>query len=76
MIELTKLNGAPISVNPDLIRTVTSTPDTLVTFTDGETLMVRESVSEVSTRFLSFKRKLAGPPDFENVSTSESPKWT
>jgi flagellar protein FlbD len=66
MIQLTKINGAPISVNPDLIRTVTSTPDTLVTFVDGETLMVRESVSEVNSKFLDFKRSL----------TRETPAWT
>ncbi|MES2965487.1 MAG: flagellar FlbD family protein [Bdellovibrionota bacterium] len=71
MIELTKLNGTSISVNPDLIRTVTSTPDTLVTFTDGETLMVRESVKDVSAKFMRFKRSLAAGPEFQ-----ESPTWT
>jgi flagellar protein FlbD len=61
MIELTKLNGSTVSVNPDLIRTVEATPDTLITFTDGQTLMVRESVKELAARFVKFKQQLAAP---------------
>ena len=41
MIELNRLNGSPLLVNPDLIRVIESMPDTLLTFTDGEKVMVR-----------------------------------
>lgn len=73
MIELTKLNGAQVLVNPDLIRTVEAAPDTLITFTDGETLMVREPVKEVSARFTRFKKTVAS---FDLGNEKESTTWT
>jgi flagellar protein FlbD len=43
MIELTRLNGQPLSVNCDLIRYAESTPDTTITLVTGEKLVVLES---------------------------------
>lgn len=48
MIELTRLNGAKIFVNPSHIRFVESCPETLLTFFDGKTLMVKESAAAVN----------------------------
>ena len=72
MIQLTKLNGRSILVNPDLIRTIESTPDTLLKFTDGETLMVRETPREVINFVVSFRRECAAT-DFD---AKESDAWT
>ncbi|MEK7355978.1 MAG: flagellar FlbD family protein [Bdellovibrionota bacterium] len=58
-------------MNPDLIRTVEAAPDTLIKFIDGETLMVRESVEELSNRFSRFKRSVAAAPEIK-----ETPSWT
>ena len=57
MIELNKLNGMSIFVNPDLIRAVESTPDTVVHFTDGETILVRNSPQDMVEKIISFRRK-------------------
>ena len=42
MIELTRLNGAPIVLNSDLIKTAEASPDTMLTLINGEKLIVRE----------------------------------
>lgn len=56
MIELTKLNGTVLSVNPELIEVVESTPDTVVTLTTGRKLIVKESRQEVKNLVLLYKR--------------------
>ncbi len=47
MIMLTRLNGAPFVLNPDLIERVESTPDTVITLVDGKHYVVEEGLSEV-----------------------------
>ena len=48
MIEVTKLNGLKTLVNPDLIETVESNPDTTISFTTGRKIIVKESRQEVN----------------------------
>lgn len=43
MIEITKLNGVRILVNPHLLETVEETPDTVLTLTTGKKIIVKES---------------------------------
>jgi flagellar protein FlbD len=62
MIELHKLNGVSVFVNPDLIRTVEKTPDTILTFTDGEKLMVRDTPDEIVEKIVHLKRRYALSP--------------
>ncbi len=56
MILLTRLTGDGFVLNGDLIRYVESCPDTLVTLTSGETLMVRESLDEVVRRAVAYQQ--------------------
>ena len=42
MIELTRLNGTPMVLNSDLIKTAEASPDTMLTLINGEKLIVRE----------------------------------
>ena len=44
MIELTRLNGTPIVLNSDLIKTAEASPDTMLTLINGEKLIVREDL--------------------------------
>jgi len=43
MIALTKLNGRNVIVNAELIKMIEHTPDTLITLTTGETIVVDEA---------------------------------
>ena len=47
MIEITKLNGVRILVNPHLLETVEETPDTVPTLTTGKKIIVKESRQEI-----------------------------
>ena len=61
MIALTRLNGQPIMVNADLIESVEHTPDTVVTLTSGNKLIVRDSMEQLKQKIIDFKRKIYGP---------------
>jgi flagellar protein FlbD len=43
MIEVTKMDGKKILLNPNLMETVEETPDTVITLTTGRKLIVKES---------------------------------
>ena len=58
MIEVSRLNGSIYFLNPDLILTLEATPDTVITLTTGEKLMVRETPHELIDRFVAFKRRI------------------
>lgn len=49
MIKVTKLNGKTFRINPLLIETVESFPDTTIMLTNGRKYVVKESETQVST---------------------------
>ena len=57
MIQLTRLDGEPFILNADLIRYVESRPDTFVTLTNGDRVVVGESMSEVVERAIDYQRQ-------------------
>jgi flagellar protein FlbD len=59
MIRLTRLNHVPLLLNSDLIEQVEVTPDTVITMTTGEKLMVLESADEIVDRVVRFRRTIA-----------------
>lgn len=61
MIKLTRLNGEELVVNADLIRFVESRPDTYVSLTTNDRLIVRESMEEVVRRVLAWTRTVRTP---------------
>jgi len=58
MIEVTKLNGLKTLINPDLIETVESNPDTTISFTTGRKIIVKESRQEVNNLVKSYRKEL------------------
>lgn len=58
MIEVTRLNGTPIVLNSDLIKTAESSPDTMLTLINGEKLIVREACAEITERVLAYRARL------------------
>jgi flagellar protein FlbD len=65
VISVTRLNGKPIVVNADLIRTVESNPDTTIQLVNGERIIVRESMQDVVRLVIEYGRHLRRmmPPD-------------
>jgi len=58
MIQLTRLNGIPIVLNSDLIKTAEASPDTMLTLINGEKLMVREDCEDVMERVIAYRARL------------------
>jgi len=58
MIELTRLNGNPMVLNSDLVKTIESSPDTVLTLINGEKLIVREEIADVVERVLAYRARL------------------
>jgi flagellar protein FlbD len=56
MISLTRLDGEAFILNAELIRYIERRPDTFVTLTTGERLVVRESMDEVAARALRYQQ--------------------
>jgi flagellar protein FlbD len=58
MITVTRLNGQKFVLNAELIRTVESTPDTMIKLINGDTLIVRESMQKVVELAIEYGRSL------------------
>jgi flagellar protein FlbD len=63
MVRLTRLNQKELVVNAELIQWVESSPDTVITLTTGEKVMVRETVDEVVEAVIRYRRRVHGLPD-------------
>jgi flagellar protein FlbD len=58
MIKVTRLNGRPFVINAELIQFIEETPDTVITMTTHEKVLVKESTDEVIRRVVEFGRSL------------------
>jgi len=58
MISVTRLDGSPLLLNLDLILSIEQTPDTLVSLTTGDTVLVKETPEELVDRVTRYKREL------------------
>ena len=56
MIKLTRLDGEPFILNAELIKYVESRPDTFITLTTGERLVVEQSPREVMHLALQYQQ--------------------
>jgi flagellar protein FlbD len=61
VIALRRLNNQAIMVNPDLIESLEATPDTVVTLTSGNKLIVRNSMEEIREEIIEFQRRIHQP---------------
>lgn len=58
MIEVTKLNNQKLLINSDLIESVEETPDTVISFTTGKKIIVKESRQDVKNLVISYKKEI------------------
>jgi len=56
MIAVTRLNDKRFILNAELIKTVEKTPDTMITLTTGDKMMVKETMEEVVQRAVEYGR--------------------
>ena len=58
MISVTRLNNQPLVLNAGLIKTVESTPDTLITLIKSDRMMVKESMEEIVRKAVEYGRQI------------------
>jgi flagellar protein FlbD len=68
MIKLTRLGGEEFLLNADLIRYVEARPDTFITLTIGDRVVVEESMDEVLRRAIDYQREKHMIPQATRVS--------
>jgi flagellar protein FlbD len=61
MIHVTRINHVPLVLNSDLIEHIESTPDTVISLTNGQKFMVLESADEIIRRVIAFRRRILAP---------------
>jgi len=55
---LTKLDNSPVLVNLESIKYVEASPDTIIRFVNGDTMIVRESLEDLERRVLELKKRI------------------
>ncbi len=63
MIRVTRLGGKELVVNAEMIRFVEATPDTILSLTNGDKIIVQESVDEIIRRCIEYGRALRSLAD-------------
>ncbi len=58
MIEVTRLNNTKVIINADLIEKVEESPDTIITLTSGNKIIVKESRQEVKNLVVLYKKEI------------------
>ncbi|UCZ55329.1 flagellar FlbD family protein [Bacillus shivajii] len=58
MVELTRLNGQPFTLNALYIEQIQAFPDTTITLINGKKLVVKETELEVAQKVESFYQKV------------------
>ena len=61
MIHLTRINRLPLVLNADLIEHIETTPDTVISLTNGQKFVVMETADEVIQRVILFRREIQRP---------------
>jgi flagellar protein FlbD len=61
VIILTRLDGHRVAVNEDLLVFAEQTPDTVLTMSSGQRLMVKETLPDIVERIAAFRRQSTVP---------------
>ena len=61
MIHVTRLNQSSVVLNSDLIELIESTPDTVITLTNNQKLIVRETADEIIEKVRAYRRSILAP---------------
>ena len=65
MILLKKINSAPFAVNADLIQYIEETPDTVITMTNDDKVVVQETMADIIQKVVHYRRLIRGLVDAE-----------
>lgn len=63
MIRVTRINQQPLVLNSDLIEHIEATPDTIITMTNGQKLVVVDSAEALVQKIIAFRRSIQQLPN-------------
>ena len=58
MIKLTRLNNSTIYLNPDLIKSIEETPDTIISLVNDDHYLVREKTEEIIDQIVAYRVRI------------------
>lgn len=58
MIPVTRLDNTKLWINPEHVKFVKATPDTVITLISGDNIIVKEEVEEICRKMVEFYRKV------------------
>jgi flagellar protein FlbD len=58
MIRVTRINHTPLILNSDLIEHMETTPDTVISLTNGQKYVVLEAADDIVEMVVEFRRRL------------------
>ena len=58
MILVTRLNGKPMVINAELIRSIEENPDATITLINGDHIIVKETMNEIVERAIEYGRSM------------------
>jgi len=56
MIKTIRLNGRELVINAELVQFIEETPDTMITLTSREKIMVKDSIDEIISKVIDYQR--------------------
>ncbi|MFH1199373.1 MAG: flagellar FlbD family protein [Candidatus Omnitrophota bacterium] len=62
MIKVTRSDGKTIVLNAELIQYVEATPDTIITLTTDQKIIVKEKAEEIVKKVIEYKREIFSRP--------------
>ncbi|NLK40288.1 MAG: flagellar FlbD family protein [Clostridiales bacterium] len=69
MVRLTKLNGEELYLNPLIIESIEMVPDTVITLTNGKTIVVKDDIKYITDEVVSFYNRFhVFPADYYGKS--------
>jgi len=71
VIPVTRFDGSEIVLNIDLVQWIEQTPDTVISLTNGERLLVREKTEEIVRRAIAFRHTIASGPVVRRAEDDE-----
>lgn len=60
MIKVTRLNGMDLYINAELVEFIEATPDTVLTLSTGKKFVLKDSVDDVVSRVIEYRKTVGG----------------
>lgn len=61
MIKVTRLNGHSYYINAELIETIETTPDTVISLVNGKKYVVQENLNEIIEQIVDYRQRIFNP---------------